>query len=738
MAQPVWNALDNLSIQTYAYNADSNSCELGDRTTVYANDHHQAIVVISFNVLDPDGKTIVASDLGTIGIIKAATQLLDYETGDTFKDEVVWKSNPNPTIFACPLGSAQQDSTICADDSIDDKGKVTMRFYVSTDGTNGQANLRKAGMEVSLKTLSDNANTRILKSWKNGDYQEFCILEVINKKKIPSDLLGQKVIYIDNNKSDSLPTARTITPALEDYYRTIHHAFYLDFSKDSSEDSDFDHNNRVFRVGLYQSDQYNWVQTSAGSDNDTESSEKSALTEPCCFLDQRDGFYNYKGYLWPLGFYTRESIFNHDPIAVVNSGENSGNYTLFQSRFPNLAINPKQIFGSKKSNVDSFDENSAIYLTIYLTFGDMVQYYKRQAFFKLEIIDQYGNIIDLNVHPETSPSIFNKLNINKCGIGCFNETREDAVKWLSADPVINDTDTIGHYEDTGFWLVAANDTNWGLNRTLNYQINGENFTTYQIISIEDPNTFTQMFNHNMSFRTYRIEGKSTSSSISMEQRTYKMTMIDQHEGEAKITLGAMRSSENYYLYSVPIVDVGTQEAPTFIWSFFPVWEKGCFIAWINSKQLNYQSCTLIENDDPSYGYELGDPYGRNDRSLFSTVQAFNFKSDKYIDWTNPVTNALDTGNGGTDDNPYAADNTPGNVGRGDWAAVGAPMLVWDDGNTYMGNSVYSNGLNQVCLTLNFDALTWNGTDGGKLENCSSKPTLDYVKSHVSHRLQHWQ
>ena len=731
-----WDNIGQLSIKAYSVSDRENqTVSLGERTTIYANGLHAAIIVVEFTALDKDGNTISGGNLPSHDIIKSATTLVDWSSKQEIGDSANWRVTTK-SVYACPLELQTANPSLFAEKTTPDAddGTIQLKYLVTaTDKANEIASTKKLAIQIKLGMITSSANSHDITSCEGSSLDTACYVDVINKSQIPIDALSQVLVY-DTTQNDQIPTTVPILPKETDYHRAIHSAYSIDW--DQTGDDDFAHNNRIFRTGIETS---NPVYIAKQLDSKIETYDEKTIKEPCCFLDRSDGFYNYKGYLWPFCLVKKSELDEPTADLIDTTSNPRGQYKLLQQNFKDNYFEILDVF-KKTDDFEGIDETNCadyIYISMYLTFGSMVQYFTRQYFYLLTVSDQYGNKLDLSVRPDNRPSIFDRNEIDLCGIDIFTDSYNNPVKWLSSpvDKSIPSTEEVGNVFDIYFWLTAANSTNWYRNLTMAYNYTDEDINNFGLIEIPDYSNFSKSSKQEFAFRTYRTEGfvfntNGDSDAQDISDCTYKFTMLSQSGVEETGTLGTSISNGEYRLSNTPIYNSIPNSNSYYNWKVFPVWQFGCFITWLSNDILDSQNATLINTSDQGF-YSLGSPNDAFDGALFSTMRAHPFDiNQKVVPDSSLVAKTLDTGEGGPL-NPYGYN--PNEKDRGDWAAVDLPQLRWVNSDDYTGKMVFPNGLNQICLELNFNACSWspNSTSNqNSAHYCKNYPTQDYVEKSI--------
>ncbi len=736
-ADTPWTDVDQLSIDVYDSD-DGLTADPNAQTSIYANGAHQAIVVISFVPLNGD-QEIPAASLPPESTVRRAITLLDYDTGkplETTVDGDTWSWGRTRTAFACPLGMSSGEGVVANEATLGPDGLYTLIYYVSAEMTAGDSRPVNIGMQLDTTLLRIPGQDKILitSSASDPNHNECCTIVPIAKDTIPLDLVKKEVIYataytdpvtgasIRNN--DDVPTSSNPRLTQGDYCRAIHIGHYLDAK--NAQDKDFKHNNRIFNIGITTGQgAYIAKQTTPTGDDEDPASNTANLTEPCCFLDQRDGFYSYKGYLWPkfmVGDDDVDEVVNDDenPLAYIN---NRDTYTLYQDAFNPYPIDLNAIF-SNNAHIKYASGDKYLFMSIYLTFGFMVQYFKRQAFFPIHINDQYGNTLDVFVNPGNCPNIMNiDGGDSQNGVAQFCSKN---IEWLS--PAAGDTpdEIVGSYEDVYFWLAPHSKTS-DVSQVLKFDYDGGGeISKVAFRGVADYGSMTCPSGMQYAIRTFRTERQDYAANT-WTNFTYKLAMLPLGSKEQNAVIGAVTANRRFFMSPLPIY-MDEIAYSTYNWQFAPVWDNGGFVMWAQSGD-NYYSmqnatlCVVDASQNPDL-YSITIP-GAFSTAVFATLPAYRFKPDQTQDKSRLEQAPLDNGSGAAD-NPYIYN--PGNPDRGDWAGVATLQMRWTDA-PYVGMALYANGLHQAEITLDFDALRFDPAAPAPAY-CRIPPDPQYVANSI--------
>ncbi|EFM55075.1 hypothetical protein [Brucella inopinata] len=747
MAYTTWNDISDLSIKVYNLNTGATTATLEDTTTIYANKKHQAVVVISFVPLDTDNNPIqdTGNNLPPPTLVRNAVELLNWDTGNPITTEAGedWSYTTTASAFAWPLDMAITGSFALPTTSLDNNSKYTLVYYVQASATSDSMNI---GMQLDVSKLNPAMGNKIIQSKLGGSHDETCTITTINASEIPFNILSYNPIYTSPDSGDDVPLTQNPPLTPENFFRAIHIAYYLNWN---AAKADFRHNNSIFNAGVTMGGSaYNPDNTKTPTQQQEDpTSGTMNITENCCFLDQRDGLYSYKGYLWPKCLVNiddiKEQKGNNDrSTAITNNSKDAtsfkdtNTYNLYQDAMPTQPIDLSKIYADEAGGFD-FDKSVCIYMTIYLTFGYELQYFKRQRFYSLEINDQYGNSLNLFVNPANCPKIFNAFDEYNYGISMF---LDNTIEWLSEGITTTENNTIGIAKDVFGWLIPHPSTNAD-NRVLKFDFvekempdDGNEVTNIQITDVKfqasgDYDKLQSEPNTGYAIRTIRTENQNASN-FNYAARTYKLGMLPPL-GEDPNSVITIVSENHEYKFGVSSSINPNEPNTPYNWQFYPVWNAGGFIMYGVSQTLKMYNATLMVADPEisSDLYQIGNSSDFSD-AVFATVQALNFDSNtNQQEPDKPVQGPIDGGTG-TINNPY--EDNPNFPSRGDWVSVENVQLSWATDPTKVGTTIYPNGLHQTSLFVEFDALRYvPGSTTPTTDYCEYPPTQDYVNRSIS-------
>ncbi|MFS2324255.1 hypothetical protein U2P60_02275 [Brucella sp. H1_1004] len=728
-----WSNIIDVKVQVYDKEKDNPDIVLSNSTTIYANGFHRAIVAISFRPVDQSGNPITSKvNLPEASAVQANLELIDFEKGNDL-DEDPWKyeTTVNHSIFACPI-NATSGSLINTTTNMEE-GLYTLYYYVHTYDQSKNKNLDNLtvniGFRLDIGKIAPNFPSKTVTSKKGGDFDILSTVKLIGNIELPFEGLNVVSVYsqdIPQGTTELTPTSSDDGPddssdqlAESDLLRHVHLAYYFDLK--DGDFPDFDHNNQVLHIGVSIGEGgyiYPQVENPTNEDPDN---NRAKITEPCCFLDERDGLYCYKGYLWPINLVKMDQLYLPKPVALEDKNKNTCSYTLFADQFKNQVIKLSEVFSSKPSNTNycpEYYDYNCVCISLYVTFGFMGQYFGRRTKFNMKLIDQYGNSLIFYVNPTNCPRIFSVDDDEQIGIEKFYNISDYPVDWLSENK--NVTSLTGSHVDNYFWIVTNNNEDSADKRQiLYYNYNDNNIIDH--IGLQDKQDYKNIpvsENTEFAFRTYRL-AENNQETTNIEDFDYKLGICADLEKKQKESsaLGIPLITDSYGLAAVPIFPVDGNAANCFTWQFWPVWSAGGFVMYGHNVTagVGLGNVTLSATEDGSYdGYALGELVADDSYSVFATLQAYEFGKGNGLQTLTPHTGPLDTGNGGPTVNPYQI-NTK-NPQRGDWCGVSTAFLRWQE-SEQQTRSIYGNGKNQATIILQFDALCYGATNN----NFATKP-----------------
>ncbi|WP_433849679.1 hypothetical protein [Brucella pseudogrignonensis] len=710
-----WTNIKDLSIQVY--DGTDGKTTLADETFIYANNKHTAIIVISFKAIDANDNDINSSDLPTADRLRSSIKLLDYNTGLNLEVNEPWAVVTKLDAFTAPIGAADGGKTLTGNTAQLVGNAYTFKFFVKTDAPDfsGINNVKDVdiGVEIDISKLVAGGGS-IFKSCIGGDFLESCTIHAIRKYALPKEILTQEIVTV-NCENNGTPEDDSSQLSQDHYYREIHFAYHFDLSE--AED-DFQYNNKICRAEISLKDPpYTPTQQSSldtNEDDPTGGSAANSALEPCCFLDRRDGLYSYKAYLWPACLMNMANSTKLEPETLIPERGILQEYNLYKDGFEKNTVNLSTLFTNNKNF--KFATDTVIYISVYLTFGYMAQHYARGTYYKLNIVDQYGNILKVETDPAACPQIFSPdEDSDQNGLHKFTDI-ENPPQWLS----VPTDDKIRYYnigdpKNLYFWLVSGGQNSNSI-LTYNYKTTGSNeIDSLNFIPVSDYNNITFTPTLQAGFQTYRLLNDKTE----IQNAQYKLAFYDNGLSQTA-TLGITQGNHSYVLQTLPIYEIDSQY--TIEWQFCPVWENGTFIMWGNKlPDFNRQRTTLMTSDTSPY-YDIGAPSMGFEVAEFAALPAHRIEDG--VVKNELLDGKFDTGSNGPKD-PFAASGT--NTARGDWASVNAVIMTWTQ-TDYSGLSIYRNGHHRGEIWLTFNAQ--NLKDGSITGNCNQPPKPKFVQNSI--------
>ncbi len=544
-----WSDVTNLRIRAYNLEQGAETPTLGNSTTIYANDAHQAIVCIEFTPVGPDNQPISHDDLPDVATVERAIQLLDYDTGLRIgvgaKAATLWSYGNRASIYACPLGSTSNDGVIGLRSKLEGN-RYILYYYVKVTKRDVSPSPLKVGMRIAASKLGlPNQSRRFIDSKDGADHNASCQILVIDQTEIPIEAL----------KSIAAPEAQKYYDMQGEYVKIYHIRNFLDFS-DCPNNENFSYKNRLFRVGIVKDGDFPYAETQ--TEQKQSYIDSMDLTEPCCFLDESDGYYSYKGYLWPKGLVDYKDIDDHRPRPLNESSQ----YTLYAEACSPISIDLRKYFDVEK--------NDSFYCSIYIPFGDMVTFRKRQSFYRFTVKDQYGNSLSLSTNPANCPKIYENDAAGPTGPDKFASN----VKWITP-PLSGEipASNWGSRNNIYFWIVSR------LSDANNQQVMTHNYVFDERRGIEAPSEVS--FRRVTDYDTMNIQAGScyalrehviTSVGGRMQAR---FIAVDPGPGDIR---DSFYVSYNDGSEKLNPFGNGPRQWPA--WQVNPVWEHGGFMMLI--------------------------------------------------------------------------------------------------------------------------------------------------------------
>lgn len=750
MTIATWKSLKNLSIKVY--DGKTGTSLLTNNTSVYVNNTHTAIIEISFIPLDADGNEIVNAYLPDATSVYSHTSLIDFETGSQLaaggqgRDD--WQIRESPDVFACPLGLGAQDPSLIQNLTTLEGSTYTLKYFLCSNREDDAAitsvNPISIGMLIDLEEIGLGEGQKI-ESKSGSDYNEYCSIQPIHEDTLPFDIMNVCVVPDSKDISDDVPVSVNSVLTEDNLRRAIHYAYYFDLSDITNKN--FQHNNNIFTASILgKSPTYNPKQvnlTDPTVEDPHDNYADSDALEACCFLDRRDGFYNYKAYLWPLCLSEQKNFNYNTNQPLENSSKDGATYHLYSNGFTPSIVQPSKIFTdplpvTRESLPFDFENDTCIYISVYLTFGYMNQYFSRGVIYKLYIYDQYGNTMEIETNPGSCPSIFDPARRNdNNGLSLFFDYENKPIPWLSLCG--NDTDktgryTSGNWDNLYFWLISGD---FNTKQYMKYSYDTDSSSVLDSIGFINTTGYTNLKlgnNDELAYQSYRL--LDTDSKTIIDKLQYKFALIpkniysDNVHDDQTTALGIRPDGINYSLYPAPIINTAGTTSNCFHYMLWPVWSRGTFLMW-GSESSGYSRATtsLSRRTTKGFGspglYYIGQP-NRSGLDEFATQPAWQI-SDGTVVTGNALTSVFDAGTDGPTD-PFVVSSP--DKGRGDWASVSLIGIRWATGSNLSGTSLYRNGNNQAVLQIFFNVLHMHNGPGGKDQFCSSQPARSYIENSI--------